>query len=404
VARLCRGAAGGSRVRLDAEVVVAGGGPAGAATAARLAAAGVDVLVLERAAFPREKACAEFLSPGAVAALERLGLRDRVDGYGAWLEGMRIVAPAASFTLRYEDGRRALGIPRPVLDAIVLDGARAAGARVRERAQVTAALVERGRVCGVRVRGEGGREESVSSRVVVGADGARSRVAASLGLVRRRRWPRRLGLVARARLAAPDSVGLMAVGAGAYCGVAAVGAGETSVGMAVDERARRRGEPAAALFDRVVDDLPAVRDALAAAVRTTPIRGASPLAHGVARPAGPGYLLVGDATGFLDPFTGEGVFRALRGAELAAAAVQRELGGRGDPGGYAAARRAAFTAKDRACLALQAVLASRPLFEHCLRRAESRPRAARALAGVFGDYGPADAVFRPSVLAELLRP
>jgi flavin-dependent dehydrogenase len=130
-----------------------------------------------------------------------------------------------------------------------------------------------------------------------------------------------------------------------------------------------------------------------------------PLARAVARVSGPGYLLVGDAAGFTDPFTGEGVNRALRGAELAADAVVGALARHDrDPVTYAAARRQAFAMKQRACLLLQALLGAPSLFEYCLRRAARRDRAAGALAGVFGDYLPAETLFRPAVLAGLVRP
>ena len=385
----------------DAEVIVAGGGPAGAATAAFLAADGVDVLVLDRAAFPREKACAEFLSPGTVDALERLGVVDAAASRGAWQDGMRIVGARASFELRYRTGRRGLGIARPLLDALLLDRAREAGADVRERTHVAGALVERGAVAGVRLRD--GR--AVRARFVVAADGLRSPVARSLGLERDARWPRRLGLVARVRGAEPSRFGIMAVGRAGYCGVASVGAGATSVGMALAPGARRAGESADALFARTLASLPAARDAVGPGERATQVRGAGPLARRVARVSGPGYLLVGDAAGFTDPFTGEGVHRALRGAELAAVAARHALA-RADriPSGYAHARRHAFAAKERACLVLQAVLASPALFEHCLRRASRRERVARTLAGVFGDYLPAAVALRPSFAFDLLRP
>ena len=113
----------------DAEVIVVGAGPAGAATAARLAAEGVDVLLLDRARFPREKACAEFLSPGTVDALARLGVLEQAAALGAWQRGMRVVTPGADFTLAYEPGKRGLGIARTALDSLLVENAVAAGAR-----------------------------------------------------------------------------------------------------------------------------------------------------------------------------------------------------------------------------------------------------------------------------------
>jgi flavin-dependent dehydrogenase len=389
----------------DAEVVVAGGGPAGAATAALLAAEGVDVVLVDRARFPREKPCAEFLSPGTVAALDRLGVLADAGRAGAWQEGMRIVAPRAAFTLCYDADRRGLGIARPVLDSLLLARARMTGACVREGVTVVAAVRERGAVSGVRVRDGGGRQSVVRSSVVVAADGLRSPVARSLALEREPRWPRRLGLVARVRGAPASPFGVMAVGAEGYCGVASVGGDETSVGLAVSPTARRPGETASELFDRSLESLAPARHALGGAVRSGGIRGASPLARRVTRVSGPGYLLVGDAAGFTDPFTGEGVHRALRGAELAADAVRRALARRDrDPVDYASARRDAFGAKERACLAVQALLARPLLLEYCLRRADRRERLARVLAGVFGDYVPAAAAFRPQIVADLVRP
>lgn len=389
----------------DVQVVVVGGGPAGAATAARLAGVGVDVLVLDRARFPREKACAEFLSPGTVDALDRLGLRDEAAAAGAWQHGMRIVSERATLTLDYADGHRGLGVARTKLDTLVLGAARSAGARVDEGVAVLGAIQEKSRVRGVRVRDADGRVSTVTAELVVAADGVHSPVARSLGLERPAPWPRRVGLVAHVDGVEPDALGLMAVGSGRYCGVAAVGAGELSVGMALSDGLRRPSESVTALWERVVDSLPSVREALAGSTRTSRIRGVAPLARAVRRVSGPGYLLVGDAAGFVDPFTGEGVHRALRGAELAADSTLEALR-RSDRHAlhYPAARRSAFAAKHRAYLGLQAVLAVPAFLEYCLRRAAGRRHVAAALAGVFGDYLAPATLYHPRTLLELIRP
>ena len=166
----------------DADIIVAGAGPAGAATAALLAARGRDVLVLDRTAFPREKACAEYLSPGVADALERLGALELVrERPLARPPGITMYGRKETFLVSYDGPRTALGVARPLLDSALLDRARAAGARIREHAHVIGAVVEEGRVVGVRVRSDG-REELLRARLTVGADGLRSAVARSLRL------------------------------------------------------------------------------------------------------------------------------------------------------------------------------------------------------------------------------
>jgi flavin-dependent dehydrogenase len=123
-----------------------------------------------------------------------------------------------------------------------------------------------------------------------------------------------------------------------------------------------------------------------------PIRALGPLAHRVEPPRVGGVLLAGDAAGFYDPFTGEGVFTALRSAELAAETIVRALRS-GDTsaralGAYAEARRQAFRGKERVTRALQVVIAHRRPANLACRALARRPQLLDALLGVFGDYVP----------------
>jgi len=396
---------------LNAEVLVAGGGPAGAATAALLAQRGHDVLLLERATFPREKPCAEYLSPGVVDVVKRLGaLGDLLAIQPARPLGMRVGTERTSFLVTYAVdgdpvGRAGLGIPRPTFDHVLLDHARGCGVRVQERCRVRGALLEGGRVVGVRTS-RLAKETEIRARFVVAADGLHSSVARSLGLDLPVRWPRRLGLVARFdNVAGIDRFGEMHVGHELYCGLAPVGGGIVNVGLVGALGAKRAGEPVERYFERRLAELPGVVEALSTARRVTSIRGIGPLARRVRRVAGPGYLLVGDAAGFLDPFTGEGVYRALRGAELAADAVERALAHPDAvPGDYEQARRSAFAEKERVCLLIQGFLRSPRLFEYVIRRLNDRADVAGTLSGVLGDYQPASPALRPRFLWTLLKP
>src|SRR5512146_2005721 len=142
---------------LDAEVLIVGGGPAGSSAAVALARAGVDVLIVDRARFPRDKPCAEYLSPEASRILDAMGVLDHVEQSGAAaLIGVRVRAPngsviAGDFIAEhgyrgYRD--RGLSVRREVLDAMLLDCARAAGARVLEGTRVVDAVLDGGRVRG----------------------------------------------------------------------------------------------------------------------------------------------------------------------------------------------------------------------------------------------------------------
>lgn len=395
--------------RWDADVIVVGAGPAGSTTAALLADAGCTVLLIDRARFPREKACAEYLSPGVVQELDRLGLLPALDAVApAWLRAMRVTNGRASFELAFDAAnppRQAMGIPRSALDQVLLEHAQASGARIWEGVRTRGAAVIDGQVSGV-IISDGGRGGLLRAPIIVGADGVHSTIARSLGLDRPVRWPQRLGLVARfAGASRLRDHGEMHVGETGYCGLAPVGDDLVNVGLVGPLGHKPPGEPTTGYFERRLQEIPCVSEALAGARRVTPVRGVGPL-HGRRRQvAGRGFLLVGDAAGFLDPFTGEGIFRALQGAHLAAAAILNALNqGITTPVGYAAARRAAFQEKELLCLLIQGFLSSNTIFDYVLDQTSRRHHVAATLSGVLGDFAPAGPALRPSFLWSLLKP
>jgi flavin-dependent dehydrogenase len=196
---------------------------------------------------------------------------------------------------------------------------------------------------------------------------------------------------------------------GAYCGLAPVPGGRVNVGivLASDERrATLERFGARATVDAVVAEasLRAFGRPLAA-VPLDRVAGASPIAHRVERLAGHGWLLVGDAAGFLDPFTGEGLHRALVSARLADAAVSAWLGGsRSALGAYDATMRRRFLGKDVISWIVQAFLGRPALFAYAARRLATRPPLAERMGLVMADLVPASAGLDPRFLAAILRP
>jgi geranylgeranyl reductase family protein len=384
------------------DVVVVGAGPGGSSAAAGLARRGASVLLLEASEHPRPKACAEYASPRIVEELARIGL-----GPEAWrdaavpLDGMDLLAGGHRVRIGYADRRgprTAWGLDRRRFDARLAQHAAASGATLEERSRVVGLLDGGGRIRGVRVRRPDGREEAIVADHVVGADGARSTVARLLRVQAPVRMPRRLGLVAHHEpVDGLHDHGEMHAARGWYVGLAPV-AGALNVGMALPMGPSRSAE---ARFAEAIAGLPAVARRLAGSRRIGPIRGAAPIGHRVRDVAGPGWLLVGDAAGFVDPFTGEGIHRALRAARAAADAIV--AGGDVAPG-YRRERRRAFAAKAALSWLIQGFLVAPGLLGHAVARLDARPRAAQRLGSALGDCRPASEALSPRAILEVLAP
>ena len=407
------------------DVLVIGGGPAGSGTAMRLSRLGHRVALIDRDHFPRDKPCSEYMSPETVRQLDALGVLDAIDqASGAALDGTRVVGPRGSAlvgTFAKAGGTpfraTGIGLKRTILDAILLDTARDAGVQVHEG--ITARELTRdtaGAICGVRGTDAHGEPFAIDGRVVVGADGISSMVARRAGLHRRGRL-RRVAFVAH--VAGVDGVSAtteLHVGRHGYIGINALGNGVANVAVVVPAEiaGAARGD-ATGFFWKQIANFPAIRDRFAASssrlatrdsrlVRDVMVTG--PFDAMSRRSTIDGALLVGDAADFFDPFTGEGICSALRGAALAAETLDEALQRSGPITahrlrGYRAARRRAFLGKWIVERMIGYGMLAPALFDRAIERLDRRGMA-DTLIGVTGHFVSPWRVINPVFLARMV--
>jgi menaquinone-9 beta-reductase len=347
------------------DVLIVGAGPSGAVAATVLARAGVRVRLIDRARFPRPKLCGDTLNPGALADLQRLRLAGAAERGGLPLQGMRVTGEGGvSIDGAYPSGVTGRSLERSILDAALVESAVAAGVTFTDGVRASAPILDDGReVTGAELASSGSRER-VHAAITIAADGRHSTLAFALGLARHPIRPRRyaIGIYAE-HVSGMSGFGEMHIRRGRYIGVAPLPDGRANICLVKPlwSVARSLGDPAETLRRELArDEWLGERTATARFCGSPIVLG--PLAVNVVSPrhVPRGLLLSGDAAGFVDPMTGDGLRFAIRGGELAANAALTALN-IGWPAAYAElerSRQEEFSAKERFNRVLRALVAS----------------------------------------------
>jgi geranylgeranyl reductase family protein len=322
----------------EADVIVVGAGPAGATTAYYLAQAGLDVLVLEKSVFPREKVCGDGLTPRAVKALVAMGIPIEEQG---WLKnkGLRVIGGGKRMELPWPELTSFPGYglvrTRADLDETLARRAQAAGARLEENVTVTGPVLDdrTGNIVAVRTQ-EQGTERTRAARVIIAADGNSSRLSVSMGL--RKRDDRPLGVAVRTYYKSPrhdddyleswldlwDGDRLLP----GYGWIFGMGDGTSNVGLGLLNTSSAFGNTDYRLMLRKwLAGMPQEWGYIEEN-RTEPIRGAAlPMGFNRTPHYYRGLLLAGDAGGLVNPFNGEGIAYAMESGEVLARTVAQAL-------------------------------------------------------------------------------
>lgn len=387
------------------DAVVVGAGPAGTAAAALLAGAGCHTLLLDRARFPREKPCSDYVAPGARAELARLGVLAHVERCSEPVRGMEVTSPSGRTLRGAYRGGSGFGVPRRELDNLLAHAAVERGATLWEGVRVARVTGGIDTPPAVRVRHQG-RDSTIRARLVVGADGLRSVVARAMGR-RTRVGPRRLALVAQiGHVGGLHGVGEIFVARSGFAGIAPLPGGAANVAVVLPASRARRGMTGQSLFWSELAEFPE----LLARVRHRPmlreVLATGPFGWRSRRLVDDGVVLVGDAAHFYDPFTGDGVAAALHSATLAAGVILDALAWHDVPthsalARYQTAHRRVFRGRWSAQRMLGAAVARPWLFDLGLWALTRRRALGDRIVRFAGSVMPLTSLVRPLASARI---
>ena len=317
---------------IERDVIIAGAGPAGAICAAYLAKAGVDVLLIDKDIFPRDKACGDMVCEGIVSHLEKLEAVEAADAMSACLRSLKLISGEDKETvIPFE----CYCTPRYELDKLLVDTAAGWGAEIRQGCRVLDVVRERGAVKGVKVR-YGGEEAILRSKLVIGADGANSAVAKALGIMEEKSdgmWLAQRAYFKGVKLDRAisrdqyDTYGVFGFDrqmTPGYFWVLPVGKdgvrrGICNVGMVIRDRDRYRGPLLEERFGTWVKKSEKISAMFSGAEQISPWKGGklTDITQGTKK-AGNGFILIGDAASLMIPLFNDGLSAAADSAKAAA--------------------------------------------------------------------------------------
>jgi len=323
---------------ISTEVLVIGGGPAGAAAGYWLARHGHDVTVVERKTFPRDKTCGDGLTPRAVHQLSEMGLAEPLSKYHRY-SGLRATGMGRELELEWPSHpvypSHGYVVRRRELDQMVAENAAAAGATLLTGHEALEPVIERGFVRGATVLTKKGDTRTISARYVVVADGANSRFGRALGTFRTREWP--YGTAIRTYWKTPrhadpwiesaldvkDRNGNPMPG---YGWIFPVGDGTVNIGVGLLSTFRDfKSVNTTHLLDAYAHQVAERWEIDPGNPECKATSGRIPMGGSVGPKAGPSYLVIGDAAGSVNPFNGEGIDYAYETARMAAQVLHEAL-------------------------------------------------------------------------------
>lgn len=396
------------------DIIVIGGGPAGCAAAIDLCRRGYKVILCDQAKFPRDKVCGEFISPAADPILDRLGILERIEALNPKrLKGVAISSyEGEELAIEYPylpglTGRpTSLSVPRFKLDEMFIEEARRVGVEVREQHKVTDFLMDDNSVAGVEGWDENKTSFSIRAPLVIDAGGRNSLSLKKFNLKKEPVGGTKIALAAHwqgARLA--DDYCYMHVSLPGYTGISSVGNDLSNVVLVVPRNCMNGEKPDQFYLDSMMKNSQR-RKILEGAKCIEPVRGVESLAFSVKPVPCGGLLMVGDAMGFIDPFTGEGIYLSLRSSEIAAEvadeAFRKSDWSRDALKVYEIRRKKEFDKKFLLSRILQKLIYNRFFCDRVVGVLKEKRDLAETLVGVIGDLTPAETVVSYSFLWQML--